>query len=396
MHINPTNKFNIRNDFLPFHQPLIEDEEIDAVVSTLKSGWLSTGPKVHEFEKSMSEYLGIPHCIALNSGTAALHLALKAIGLKENDEVLIPTNTFTSTGEVVTYFNAKPVLVDCTIENSNIDVNQIESKITKNTKAIMPVHFGGNPCEMDIIQNICKKHDLRLIEDAAHALTSKFQHNLIGTVGDITCFSFYATKNITTGEGGMAVTSNPQYAETIRKLSLHGITIDAWNRYAKKGSWFYEVSDAGFKYNMSDILASIGIVQIKKAELMLQKRTNIAKIYTNQLSNISAINLPITKPENRNAWHLYVIQIKTEKLKINRDAFIDKLKEYNIGTSVHFIPLHRHPYYKNKFGYSPKEFPNSESIYKNSISLPIYPKMTASDVDYVIEAIKHLVSTYKK
>jgi len=396
MHINSSNKFNIRNDFLPFHQPLIENEEIDAVVSTLKSGWLSTGPKVHEFEKSMSEYLGIPHCIALNSGTAALHLALKAIGLKENDEVLIPTNTFTSTGEVVTYFNAKPVLVDCTIENSNIDVNQIESKITKNTKAIMPVHFGGNPCEMDIIQNICKKYDLRLIEDAAHALTSKFQNNLIGTVGDITCFSFYATKNITTGEGGMAVTSNPEYAETIRKLSLHGITIDAWNRYAKKGSWFYEVSDAGFKYNMSDILASIGTVQIKKAELMLQKRTNIAKTYTDQFSNISAINLPITKPENRNAWHLYVIQIKPEQLKINRETFIDKLKEYNIGTSVHFIPLHRHPYYKNKFGYSFKEFPNSESIYRNSISLPIYPKMTAADVDYVIETIKHLISTYKK
>ena len=396
MHINSSNKFNIRNDFLPFHQPLIENEEIDAVVSTLKSGWLSTGPKVHEFEKSMSEYLGIPHCIALNSGTAALHLALKAIGLKENDEVLIPTNTFTSTGEVVTYFNAKPVLVDCTIENSNIYVNQIESKITKNTKAIMPVHFGGNPCEMDIIQNICKKYDLRLIEDAAHALTSKFQNNLIGTVGDITCFSFYATKNITTGEGGMAVTSNPEYAETIRKLSLHGITIDAWNRYAKKGSWFYEVSDAGFKYNMSDILASIGTVQIKKAELMLQKRTNIAKTYTDQFSNISAINLPITKPENRNAWHLYVIQIKPEQLKINRETFIDKLKEYNIGTSVNFIPLHRHPYYKNKFGYSFKEFPNSESIYRNSISLPIYPKMTAADVDYVIETIKHLISTYKK
>ena len=396
MNKNSTNKFEIRNDFLPFHQPLIENEEIDAVVSTLKSGWLSTGPKVHEFEKSMSKYLNIPHCIALNSGTAALHLSLKAIGLKENDEVIIPTNTFTATGEVITYFNAKPVLVDSAIENFNIDENEIEAKITKKTKAIMPVHFAGNPCEMGIIQNICKKYDLKLIEDAAHALTSKFQNNLIGTIGDITCFSFYATKNITTGEGGMAVTTNPVYAEKIRKLSLHGINMDAWNRYAKKGSWFYEVSDAGYKYNMSDILASIGITQMKKAEMMLKKRTDIANTYTNELSNIHSITIPRTNIENRHAWHLYVIQIKQDELNINREQFIDKLKEYNIGASVHFIPLHRHPYYQNKFRYSPKDFPNSESIYNSSISLPIYPKMTETDVNYVIEAVKNIASTNKK
>ena len=393
---NPTNQFKIRNTFLPFHQPLIENEEIDEVVSTLKSGWLSTGPKVHQFEKSMSEYLDAPHCIALNSGTAALHLALKAIGLKENDEVIIPTNTFTATGEVITYFNAKPVLVDSAIENFNIDENKIEAKITKKTKAIMPVHFAGNPCEMGIIQNICKKYDLKLIEDAAHALTSKFQNDLIGTIGDITCFSFYATKNITTGEGGMAVTANPLYAEKIRKLSLHGINVDAWNRYGKKGSWFYEVSDAGYKYNMSDILASIGIIQMKKVELMLKKRTDIANTYTNELSNIPSITLPRPNIENRHAWHLYVIQIKQDQLNINREQFIHKLKEYNIGSSVHFIPLHRHPYYQNKFRYSPKDFPNSESIYNSSISLPIYPKMTETDVNYVIEAVKNIASTNKK
>ena len=396
MNTNPTNKFKIRNTFLPFHQPLIENEEIAEVVSTLKSGWLSTGPKVHQFEKSMSEYLNIPYCIALNSGTAALHLALKAIGLKENDEVIIPTNTFTATGEVITYFNAKPVLVDCAIENFNIDENKIETKITKKTKAIMPVHFGGNPCEMSIIQNICKKYDLKLIEDAAHALTSKFQNDLIGTIGDITCFSFYATKNITTGEGGMAVTANPVYAEKIRKLSLHGINVDAWNRYGKKGSWFYEVLDAGYKYNMSDILASIGTVQMRKAESMLEKRTHIANTYTNELSNIPSINLPKSNIENRHAWHLYVIQIKQEQLNINREQFIHKLKEYNIGSSVHFIPLHRHPYYQSKFGYSPKEFPNSEFIYKNSISLPIYPNMTENDAQYVISSIKHIVTTHKR
>lgn len=387
---------NIRDTFLPFHQPLIEDEEINAVIETLKSGWLSTGPKVHEFEKSMSEYLNMPHCIAVNSGTAALHLALKAIGLKEHDEVIIPTNTFTATGEVITYFNAKPVLIDCGKENFNIDENKIEPKITKNTKAIMPVHFGGNPCEMGIIKNICAKYDLKLIEDAAHALTSKFQGDFIGTLGDITCFSFYATKNITTGEGGMAVTANPLYAEKIRKLSLHGINVDAWNRYGTKGSWFYEVSDAGYKYNMSDILASIGTIQMKKAEMMLEKRTHIANTYTNKLSNISSINLPKSNIENRHAWHLYVIQIKPEQLNINREQFIDKLKDYNIGSSVHFIPLHRHPYYQSKFRYSPKEFPNSESIYNRSISLPIYPKMTETDVNYVIQAVKHIVSTNKK
>ena len=387
---------NIRNTFLPFHQPLIEDEEINAVISTLKSGWLSTGPKVHEFEKAMSEYLNVPHCIALNSGTAALHLSLKAIGLQENDEVIIPTNTFTATGEVITYFKAKPVLIDCKKSDFNIDESKIESKITDKTKAIMPVHFAGNPCEMKAIKEICTRYDLKLIEDAAHALTSQYQGELIGNLGDITCFSFYATKNITTGEGGMAVTSNPVYAQKIRLLSLHGINADAWNRYGEKGSWFYEVTDAGFKYNMSDILAAIGTVQMTKAESMLRKRTAIAEIYSNELANIPSITLPKSNVENKHSWHLYVIQIKPDQLKINRKEFIDKLKEYNIGTSVHFIPLHRHPYYKNKFGYSPKEFPNSEYIYNNSMSLPIYPKMTETDVDYVIQALKHILYTNKK
>ena len=387
---------NIRNTFLPFHQPLIEDEEINAVIATLKSGWLSTGPKVHEFEKTMSEYLNVPHCIALNSGTAALHLALKAIGLQEHDEVIIPTNTFTATGEVITYFKAKPVLVDCKKSDFNIDENKIESEITDKTKAIMPVHFGGNPCEIKVIKAICAKYNLKLIEDAAHALTSKYQGNLIGAQGDITCFSFYATKNITTGEGGMAVTANPVYAEKIRKLSLHGINVDAWNRYGEKGSWFYEVIDAGFKYNMSDILASIGTIQMTKVESMLEKRTNIAKIYSDNLTNIPSITLPKSNKENRHSWHLYVIQIDTNYLNIGRDEFITKLKEYNIGTSVHFIPLHRHPYYKNNFGYSHKEFPNAETIYNSSISLPIYPKMTESDVDNVIQAVKHIAHANQK
>ncbi len=384
---------NIRNTFLPFHQPLIETEEINAVISTLKSGWLSTGPKVHEFEKAMSEYLNVPYCIALNSGTAALHLALKAIGLQENDEVIIPTNTFTATGEVITYFKAKPVLVDCKNNDFNIDENQIESKITDKTRAIMPVHFGGNPCEMKVIKGICAKYNLKLIEDAAHALTSQYQGDLIGRHGDITCFSFYATKNITTGEGGMAVTSNPVYAQKIRKLSLHGINVDAWNRYGEKGSWFYEVTEAGFKYNMSDILAAIGTIQMTKAESMLKKRTTIAKTYSNQLSNIPSITLPESNVSNRHSWHLYVIRINTDQLNIDRDQFIKNLKEYNIGTSVHFIPLHRHPFYKSTFGYSSKEFPNSESIYNNSISLPIYPKMTKADVNHVIQAVKQIVST---
>ncbi len=387
---------NIRNTFLPFHQPLIEDEEINAVIATLKSGWLSTGPRVHEFEKTMSEYLDVPHCIALNSGTAALHLALKVIGLQEHDEVIIPTNTFTATGEVITYFKAKPVLVDCKKSDFNIDESKIESKITDKTKAIMPVHFGGNPCEINVIKSICAKYNLKLIEDAAHALTSKYQGNLIGNQGDITCFSFYATKNITTGEGGMAVTANPVYAQKIRKLSLHGINVDAWNRYGEKGSWFYEVTDAGFKYNMSDILASIGTIQMAKAESMLKKRTHIAKTYSENLTNIPSIILPNSNKENRHSWHLYVIQIDPKYLNIGRDEFITKLKEYNIGTSVHFIPLHRHPYYKNKFGYSPKEFQNSETIYNTSISLPIYPKMTESDVDNVIQAVKHIAQANQK
>ena len=385
-----------RNGFLSFHKPSIHKEEIDAVTSTLKSGWLSSGPKVKEFEQSVSEYLNVPYCIALNSGTAALHLALKAIGLKPNDEVIIPTNTFTATAEVITYFGAKPVLVDCRKDTLNLDEKQLEAMITKKTKAIMPVHFGGYPCDMDVIQNICSNYKLNLIDDAAHAFGSKYNSNFIGNTADITCFSFYATKNITTGEGGMAVTSNHEYAETIRKLSLHGISTDAWNRYSNAGSWFYEVTDAGYKYNMSDILASIGCVQIKKAETFLDKRTEIAKIYTKELKDLDAIFLPKSSTHIKHSWHLFVIMLNTNKLTINRNHFIEELKNLNIGSSVHFIPMHRHKYYQNTFNYKSVDFPNSEWVYQRTISLPIYPEMTKTDTYDVINAIKHIVSQYQK
>jgi len=384
------------NEFLPFHVPEIGPEEIRSVVETLESGWLTSGSKVKRFEENFSRFIGCQYSVAVNSCTAALHLALEAVGVAEGDEVIVPTMTFTATAEVVLYFKAKPVLVDCRPNSFNIDPERLERAITAKTKAIIPVHFGGQSCDMERILQIARKHKLYVIEDAAHALPAKYHGKTIGTIGDITCFSFYATKTITTGEGGMATTQNPEWAARMRMMSLHGISHDAWKRYTKEGSWYYEVVQPGFKYNLTDIGAAIGIEQLKKCDAFVDARTRIAATYDQRFSDLYEIETPVCEPDVQHAWHLYVIQLDLERLKINRDQFIETLKEQGIGTSVHFIPLHLHPYYRDKFSYVPDDFPKATEIYQRIISLPIYPKMTESQVDHVVQAVSKTVQRYRR
>jgi dTDP-4-amino-4,6-dideoxygalactose transaminase len=370
---------------IPFHKAHITDEEINLVVETIKSGWLTMGPKTIEFEEKFRDYIYKDenekgYAISCNSCTAALHLALKAIGLKSGDEVIVPTNTFIATAEIVTYFGAKPVLCDIEENTHNIDVSKIENLITEKTKAIIPVHFAGQPCDMDEILNIAKKYNLFVIEDAAHALPSRYKGRMIGTIGDITCFSFYATKTLATGEGGMATTFNENYAKNMKINRLHGISRDAWDRYTLKGSWYYEVVDNGLKYNTTDINSALGLTQLKKVDWMRKRREEIANMYTSAFKGTKVIP-PAIKPDRETSWHLYVIKVN------NRDELYDKLKEEGIGTSVHFIPVHKHPYYKNTLKYKDSDFPVANYVFEKSLSLPIYPDLTKEEIEYIIDKV---------
>jgi len=382
-------------NFLPFHVPDIGEDEVQSVVETLRSGWLTTGPKVKELESEFTKFIGMGHSVAFNSGTAPLHLALDAIGVKEGDEVLVPTMTFAATAEVVHYLKARPVLVDCERDTLNINPLLIEKAITSKTKAIIPVHLGGHPCDMNQILDLAKRHNLKVIEDAAHALPARYKGKMVGTIGDITAFSFYATKTITTGEGGMATTNQPDWADRMRIMSLHGINKDAWKRYSSEGSWYYEILEPGFKYNMSDIAAALGIAQLKKCDQFWKARKNIAEMYDQGFSDVPEIQRPVCRPEVQHAWHLYEIQLNPPQLRINRNEFIERLGKENIGTSVHFIPLHLHPFYRKTYGYQPEDFPVATSVYNRIISLPIYPKMKESDVQDVICSVRKIVEQYR-
>ena len=382
----------IRSQFLPFHLPLIGEEEIASVVETLRSGWLTTGTKVKQLEEDFKVKVGARHAVALNSCTAALHLALEAIGVEAGDEVIVPTMTFAATGEVVTYLRAKPILIDCRPDDLNLDVDQIERLITPKTKAIIPVHFAGHPCEMNRLMEIARAYNLKVIEDAAHALPACYEGVMVGAIGDITCFSFYATKTITTGEGGMATTQNEEWAERMRLMSLHGISRNAWNRYRADGSWRYDICQAGHKYNLTDLAASLGVEQLKKCEQFSKVREHYAELY-----NLGFQDLPeVIRPSVHHAWHLYVIQLDTDQLRIGRNEFIEILKQYKIGTSVHFIPLHLHPYYQRTYGYRASNCPVAKSCFERIISLPIYPKMTEADIDYVIEVVREVIRKYRR
>jgi dTDP-4-amino-4,6-dideoxygalactose transaminase len=304
--------------------------------------------------------------------------------------------TFAATAEVVLYFKAIPILVDCRQDTLNVDPDQIEQAITPKTKAIIPVHIAGQPCDMDRIVEIARHNDLKVIEDAAHALPARFQGQMIGTIGDIICFSFYATKTITTGEGGMATTENPEWAERMRIMGLHGISQDAWKRYTAEGLWYYEILYPGYKYNLTDIAAAIGIEQLKKCDRFWGSRQRYAMLYNEGFRDVPGIITPYVAPDVQHAWHLYVIQLDLEQLRISRNEFITLLKQQNIGTSVHFIPLHLHPYYRDTLGYRSEDLPNASSAFERIVSLPIYPRMTEADVQRVIETIRAIVQQYRR
>lgn len=386
----------MRTQFLPFHLPDIDDAEIGSVERTLRSGWLTTGPKVREFEKQFAEFVGARNAIAVNSCTAALHLALDAVGIKEGDEVIVPTLTFAATAEVVFYLHATPVLVDCCPKTLNIDPQRIERAITPRTRAIIPVHFAGQPCQMDEIRDIAERHNLAIIEDAAHALPSWYRDQMVGTIGDITCFSFYATKTITTGEGGMITTDNDEYAERMRIMSLHGISKDAWKRYTAEGSWRYDILFPGYKYNLTDIAAALGVEQLKKCTRFYEARKRMAAQFDRAFSAIPGLSTPFVDETVRHAWHLYVIQLELDRLTISRDRFIEELKHANIGTSVHFIPLHLHPFYREALHYDAREFPCATQVFERIISLPLYTKMTDLDQQDVIEAVHAVVDRHAR
>lgn len=382
--------------FIAFSSPLISEDEIAEVADTLRSGWLTTGPKTKRFEEDFSQYLGCKHAVAVNSCTGALHLALAAAGISAQDEVITTPFTFVATANVILHVAAKPVFVDIRSDTLNIDVEKIEAAITAKTKAIIPVHYAGQPCEMEKIMEIAKRYDLLVIEDAAHAIASEYKGKKVGTIGDVTCFSFYATKNLVTGEGGMVTTDDCELAEKIRALSLHGMMNDAWKRYTAAGSWYYEVIYPGYKYNMTDIQASLGVHQLKKLEMFQKRREEIAKAYNEAFADLDAIETPTVMPDVKHAWHLYVIKVVPEKLVIDRDRFIEVLKADKIGTSVHFIPVHLHPYYRDAFGFEREDFPVAKETYERVISLPLYPKMNNENVERVIEAVKKVVHNYKR
>lgn len=372
---------------IPFHKTHTTREEINAAIDAIESGWVTMGPKTLAFEEAFKDYIGSKDAVGVNSATAALHLALKAIGLQRGDEVILPTNTFVATAEVVTYFDAIPILCDIEEDTHNINVSKIESLITDKTRAIIPVHFAGQPCDMDEIYAIARKYHLKIIEDAAHAIPSSYKGVKIGNLekSDITCFSFYATKTLSTGEGGMATTNHSNYAKSMRINRLHGISRDAWDRYTTKGAWYYEVVDNGCKYNTTDINAAIGLVQLQKQEMLWQKRAEIAKAYSEAFKNNDKISLPIIKEDRESSWHLYVIKIRS------RDEVIERLKERGVGCSVHFIPIHKHPYYKERYGYKDEDYPVANDVFKHSLSLPIYPDMLEEEIAYVIEQVTELV-----
>lgn len=383
-------------DFLPFSRALIEEEEIRAVLEVLQSGWLTTGPRVREFEAEFGKYTGASHAVAFSSCTAALHLALAAIGIGEGDEVILPTMTFASSGEVVLYFKAKPVLVDCKKGTFHADPEQIARAVTARTRAILPVHYAGYPCDMDAILSIARQHGLKVIEDAAHALPSRYKNRIVGTLGDITCFSFYATKTLTTGEGGMATTESNELAERMRVLSLHGISKDAWKRYTAEGTWRYDILEIGYKYNLTDLQASLGIAQLRKCGAMWARRAALAERYNNALASVDAFEIPQVPLDVQHAWHLYVVQVNSSALRIDRNRVIEELKGRGIGTSVHFIPLHFHTLYQKQLGYRMGQFPNAEERFEGAISLPIYAAMTDEDSNRVIEGLYEIARIHRR
>ena len=379
-----------RSEFLPFHRPSIGEGEISEVVDTLKSGWLTMGPKTHRFEEQFAEYVGARHAVAVASCTAALHLVYAALDIGPGDEVITTPYTFTATVATILYAGATPVLVDTLADNPNIDPEAVAARIGPRTKAIVPVHFAGAACDMDRLGELAAQSNAALIEDAAHALPTTYKGRKVGSIGKATCFSFYAGKNLTTGEGGAITTDDADLAAALRIRRLHGISRDAWKRYTAEGSWYYEVEALGFKYNMTDINAAIGLHQLARLDDLQRKRGRIIELYQQALAGVPGIILPKAPADGESAWHLFVIRIDPERLAVSRNDVIEMLKADNIGTSVHFIPAHLHPLYQQRLGVTRESFPNATRLYDASISLPLFPDMAEQDVADVAASLSRI------
>jgi dTDP-4-amino-4,6-dideoxygalactose transaminase len=430
-----------KQDAIPFFRPSIGSAEIRESRRVLESGWLTTGKRCEKFEAAFADYVGVKHAVAVNSCTAALHLALEAVGFGEGDLALVPTMTFAATAEVVQYLKGLPVLVDSVPESLCMDpaaarrtlealgrgerlpgLKRFPRRKGKSgrpgaggsarrrngyetpfgiVRAILPVHYGGQMAEMKAFRDLAKEYDLYLIEDAAHSLPAAYRETAskpwrsVGTTGDITCFSFYANKTITTGEGGMAVTDCEAWAERMRRMSLHGLSKDASKRFHAGGTWYYEITSAGFKYNMTDLSAGIGIHQLRKADRFARERERVAELYVNLLGDVPEIELPVASPNRKHSWHLFVIRLNLERLRIGRAEFIDKLRARKIGTSVHWMPLHMHPHYRETFGFKAEDFPVARAEYERIVSLPIYPALGNAQVRRVASAIKEIIADQK-
>ena len=383
-----------RETFLAFSPPVVGEAEISEVVDTLRSGWITTGPKTKRFEQEFARFVGAPGALAVSSCTAAMHIALATLGIGPGDQVITTPMTFCSTVNVIEQVGATPVLADVEPDTLNIDPVQVEASITPRTRAILPVHYAGHPCEMVQLLELAARYNLHVIEDAAHALPAMYKGQMIGTLGDLTAFSFYATKNLTTAEGGM-LTGRPESLDQARIWSLHGMSRDAWNRYDKAGSWYYEVMLPGFKYNMTDIQASLGLWQLRNLENYQRRRRAVAKAYNQAFAESDALETPVERAEVDHAWHLYVLRLRPESLCIDRDRFIEELTERNIGTSVHFIPIHLHPYYRDRYGHAPESYPVAHGNFQRMLSLPLNPGLTEQDVSDVIEAVLDVVRSYR-
>jgi dTDP-4-amino-4,6-dideoxygalactose transaminase len=381
---------------LPYHQPFIDDDEINEVVETLKSGWLTTGPRTFQFEKDFKEYIGCGHAIGLNSCTAGLHLALSAQGFASGDEVITTTMTFPATVSAIIHEQLSPVLIDIEPGTLTMAVNQIEEKITPRTRAILPVHYAGHPCDMDPIMELARKNKLIVIEDAAHAIETKYKGRKIGNLGNPTAFSFYANKNITTGEGGMLTLEDGPMADKIRILRLHGISRDAWKRFGKGGFTHWDFEIPGFKFNMTDIDAALGIHQLKKAGRFLQLRKQYASLYDQAFNQIPELEVLEIREYAEPSHHLYVISLQLEQLTVTRDEFIDAIQSTGIGVAVHYRALHLQPYFKKEFRARLDTFPVATNYSERIISLPLYPRMSVKDVERVIGVVTDLVTRYRR
>ncbi len=386
----------IRDEFLPYGTQWLDEKEIDEVVDTLKSSWITTGPKMRKFEEKFKQIRGSKYAVAVNSGTAALHISTSSINIKPGDEVITTPMTFVASANCIVYRGGTPIFADIKKDTYNIDPKEIEKKITKKTKAIIPVHFAGQPCDMDEISEIAMKHDLYVIEDAAHAIDAEYKGKKIGNISDLTTFSFHPVKNITTAEGGMVLTNDDELYEKLLMFRTHGISKDSVKRFGKSGSYFYDMQFLGFRYNLSELHACLGIQQLDKLKSFQKRRREIIKIYNRELQNLDQLTIPYKKKYVKHSWHLYIVQLNLEKLKVDRDHIFKALKEENIGVNVHYIPVHYHSYYQNRFNLKKGILPKVESIYPRLLTIPLFPRMNDNDVYDVINALDKVLRYYRK